>query len=259
MIPKVFGATKLDEATKDLDLDFFVLFSSEAGAFGNIGQADYATANAFMDQFAHHRDKQVLSNDRRGQTLSINWPLWKEGGMKADSSTEEMMYHFTGMAALETEAGIRSFYQGLALKQAQFMVMTGHVSRLRTLLSESISKQEASRTQVIPESVGGPGAVNPSKLREKATDLIKGLLASTLKIAVHRLRTDEPMEKYGIDSVLAMAMTQQLEKTFGSLSKTLFFEYQTIDELSRYFIDSHGKELKTILRQIGRASCRERV
>ena len=48
-----------------MDLDFFILFSSVGGAFGNPGQADYATANAFMDQFAFFRNELVHSNQRR--------------------------------------------------------------------------------------------------------------------------------------------------------------------------------------------------
>ena len=37
---KVAAAVQLDAASATLDLDFFVLFSSTAGAFGNVGQAD---------------------------------------------------------------------------------------------------------------------------------------------------------------------------------------------------------------------------
>src|SRR5882672_6305741 len=43
-----------------------------------------------------------------------------------------------------------------------------------------------------------------------------------------------------------MKLTSQLEKTFGSLSKTLFFEYQTIRELTQYFIQSHPTRLATL-------------
>src|SRR4029077_18445093 len=45
LMPKVTGTVNLDRASRDLDLDFFVLFSSIAGASGNLGQADYAAAN----------------------------------------------------------------------------------------------------------------------------------------------------------------------------------------------------------------------
>ena len=47
-------------------------------------------------------------------------------------------------------------------------------------------------------------------------------------------------EQYGIDSVLIMALTRQLEKNFGSLPKTLFFEYGNIRELAAYFNKSLG-------------------
>ncbi|MCP5003212.1 MAG: SDR family NAD(P)-dependent oxidoreductase, partial [Planctomycetes bacterium] len=57
LLPKVTGTVNLDKATRGIELDFFVLFSSGAGVMGNIGQADYSTANAFMDQFAAYRNK----------------------------------------------------------------------------------------------------------------------------------------------------------------------------------------------------------
>ncbi|MCP6756556.1 ketoreductase domain-containing protein, partial [Klebsiella pneumoniae] len=40
--PKILGAVHLDEATQSEPLDFFVMFSSLAAIFGNIGQSDYA-------------------------------------------------------------------------------------------------------------------------------------------------------------------------------------------------------------------------
>ena len=53
---KVFGAVHLDEATRDEELDFLVLFSSVAAETGNLGQADYAYANAFLGHFAELRE-----------------------------------------------------------------------------------------------------------------------------------------------------------------------------------------------------------
>ncbi len=72
----------LDEATALEKLDCFILFSSIASALGNIGQADYASANAFLDAFALKRQRHVMKGERFGQTLSIQWPLWQSGGCR---------------------------------------------------------------------------------------------------------------------------------------------------------------------------------
>ncbi|HET7093316.1 MAG TPA: SDR family NAD(P)-dependent oxidoreductase, partial [Thermomicrobiales bacterium] len=53
--PKADAAVYLDEATRDLSLDFFLLGSSTASVFGNPGQSDYAAANRFLDAFAQWR------------------------------------------------------------------------------------------------------------------------------------------------------------------------------------------------------------
>src|SRR5205823_1594919 len=62
------------------------------------------------------------------------------------------------------------------------------------------------------------------------------------------IEANAAMEQYGLNSVLVMALTSQLEEVFGSLPKTLFFEYQSLDELTTYFLECHGDRLKELLR-----------
>lgn len=59
--PKVQGAWYLHEATKDMDLDFFVFFSSLSGLNGQPGQANYAGANTYLDSFAQYRNSLGLA------------------------------------------------------------------------------------------------------------------------------------------------------------------------------------------------------
>ena len=53
--PKVQGTWALHQLTRDLPLDFLVLFSSVSSVWGSARLVDYAAANQFLDAFAHFR------------------------------------------------------------------------------------------------------------------------------------------------------------------------------------------------------------
>ncbi|MDY7989342.1 SDR family NAD(P)-dependent oxidoreductase [Paenibacillus polymyxa] len=246
LAPKVTGLVNLDQACKEIPLDFFILFSSVAGSLGNIGQADYAAANAFMDAYAKYRSTLVERAQRQGRTISVNWPLWKEGGMRIDGETEKIMEGM-GMFAMETGAGIRALYQSLASEKNQVMVLEGHASQLReTLLQQPSLNQTGDASSMIRESEMG-SVIGQDLLAEKAANYLKHLLATSIRLPARQIETDAPMEKYGIDSIMIKQLTRELEKTFGTLPKTLFFEYQNIRELSQYFLKVHQKQLIKLL------------
>jgi NAD(P)-dependent dehydrogenase (short-subunit alcohol dehydrogenase family) len=72
---KIVGLRSLLNSV-DLDrLQHLVLFSSAAGFYGNIGQADYAIANEILNKFAHQFKHQHPDT----QTISFNWGPWDSG------------------------------------------------------------------------------------------------------------------------------------------------------------------------------------
>ncbi|NEW09013.1 SDR family NAD(P)-dependent oxidoreductase [Paenibacillus sp. SYP-B3998] len=245
--PKVTGLWHIDEFTRDVNLDFIILFSSGAGESGNPGQADYAVANAFMDVYASYRNKLVEKGERRGKTLSINWPLWEKGGMHIDKEIEKIMFKNIGMIPMKTETGIKAFYKALVQENDQVMIMEGDIKKLREVFIEKESRIASSGKNEATEERRNKITVAQETLQEKAETYFKKLLSSVIKLPVNRIESDAPMEKYGIDSLVIMQMTDELEKTFGSLSKTLFFEYQNIHSITGYFIESHRDRLIELL------------
>ncbi|SYX83882.1 Amino acid adenylation domain-containing protein (fragment) [Paenibacillus alvei] len=89
-------------------------------------------------------------------------------------------------------------------------------------------------------------ALGEDQLQEKTVVHLIQLLASTALLPESRIEAGEPLEHYGIDSIMITKMTVRLEQTFGPLPKTLFFEYSTIRELAAYFVQSHRDRLNEI-------------
>ncbi|HYD79452.1 MAG TPA: SDR family NAD(P)-dependent oxidoreductase [Paucimonas sp.] len=246
--PKVAGTFNLDEACKHLDLDFMVLFSAGAAVTGNGGQADYAAANGFMDRFALYRNQLVAAGRRKGKTRAINWPLWQEGGMGVDAATQEQMLRAAGLIPMRTATGMQAFRRSLALPHAQIQVVEGDLSRLRATLFAD-EAPEASGAAAEPAHQAEPVAaagIDSGDLEEKTRNFLKKRLSSLLKLPANKIDAAAPFEKYGINSIMTMNLTNELEKTFGSLPKTLFFEYQTLAELAQYFVKSHAAQLAAL-------------
>ncbi|MBY0574709.1 MAG: SDR family NAD(P)-dependent oxidoreductase, partial [Undibacterium sp.] len=131
---KVEGVINLDQASKDIALDFFVSFSSTSGALGNLGQADYAAANSFMDAYAHYRNEKVIKGERYGRTLAVNWPLWQAGGMQVNATVIEEMTRRTGLIALSTASGCSALELSLSSDAPQVMVVEGEIGRFKASL-----------------------------------------------------------------------------------------------------------------------------
>ncbi|CBJ34757.1 type I polyketide synthase [Ralstonia solanacearum] len=266
LAPKVAGTLNLDRATAHLALDCFVLFSSASAVMGNPGQGDYALANAFMDAFAGWRNRQAAAGRRHGRTLAVNWPLWRNGGMRIDPRHEQRMAEQTGIRPLSDHGGLELLRRALADASApgQLMVLEGDTARIQAFVAEQWHEPVAMMFDA-PEAADPPAASTAQAPAEAlppaasasapadgdptnpAIRYFKQLLSQALKRPAEKIDSDGTFERYGVDSIILTELTAKLEQHFGSLPSTLLYEYQTVRELSGYFADHHREALQRLV------------
>ena len=244
--PKVRGVENLDLATLDSALDMFVLFSSNAAVTGNFGQADYACANGFMDSFAQRRNALVARQQRRGRSLSVNWPLWESGGMTVDERSKELMRSTAGIVPLATANGLDAFYKAMATRHDQMFVAEGLLDQLRPKFfalhggrparaPAAPATPVAAAQPAAPARAGGGGA-----LADIETQL-KGLISKVLKVGSANIESDQELGEFGFDSITFTEFATQIAKHYGlDFAPTAFFEHSSVAALARHLSQRVG-------------------
>ncbi|MEX3612621.1 MAG: beta-ketoacyl synthase N-terminal-like domain-containing protein, partial [Burkholderia gladioli] len=106
------------------------------------------------------------------------------------------------------------------------------LARLRQVQDEQAA-QEATRQAEKDAQPGGRLACAPAAVtREAVAQALAALYAGQSKIALEAIDPLEPLESYGIDSIVIAGMNRELGERFDGLSKTLFFEHRTLDSLA---------------------------
>ena len=104
------GSFLLHQISLEMDLDFFVMFSSMASIVGNLGQSSYSACNAFQDSLAQYR-RQVLGLPG----LAINWgPISGAGVVHRETGIAKLL-SMAGLGFIRAKDGMFSVYS-LAVK-----------------------------------------------------------------------------------------------------------------------------------------------
>lgn len=239
LAPKVKGLVFLDEASKDFPLDFFILFSSLSGSLGSIGQSDYAAANVFMDMYAGYRNRLADLSQRHGKTLSVNWPLWREGGMKVDQETEKRLVQMAGIVPMTAEKGIQALYQAFHSEANQVMVIEGDVQKIKQHMlaknaSAPIKKKE---TESMTEQVKN---IDTDSLLDKVKAMLKREVAKILKVKLETIDDHAEMTVYGFDSISMTEFTNHINRTYKlELTPTVFFDHPTIHAFGKHLSEEY--------------------
>lgn len=230
--PKLLGAIHLDELTAADPLDLFVLFSSVTSVSGSRGQTDYASANRFLDAFAARREVDRRANRRSGRTVSINWPLWAEGGMSIPAALLPRMRAATGMSPLPSTTGLAALQTTLSIDSPQVVVLYGDAAKLRENFAIQPPVAQEPTTASTPSAKAG---VTESEI----VQLLSDILSRTLKIPVADLDPEADLGEFGLDSIVAMDVLNKCEEKLGCpVDPSAVFQFPTIAQLACHLAQS---------------------
>jgi polyketide synthase PksN len=236
LAPKIKGTVNIDRALAGEDLDFFIMFSSVSAVLGNVGQCDYSYANAFMDSYAVKREKKRKENQRKGRTLSINWPLWQDGGMTVSKNEKDVMYEKVGILPMPVNQGLEAWEYCLSDKDSNISVFYGCQKKIRQALNKLTKREYNANKETIVRTT-------PEIVNEKSWEFLAETFEEILKLPKDKMAPDTRFEEYGIDSITVEQFNAKMERVFGELSKTLIYEYQTMEELTEYIAQTYSEKI----------------
>ncbi|MET8983465.1 SDR family NAD(P)-dependent oxidoreductase, partial [Streptomyces sp. NPDC004539] len=248
--PKAYGALHLHDLTANLDLDFFVLFSSASATFGAAGQGNYCAANAALDALAVERVRQ----GRPG--TAIAWGLWEEAsGMTAALGARDLeRLRRTGTRPLATAEGLALFDAALAGTQPAVTAAPFDLSALRAryreepapaLLAGVLGTPRPQRRATTRHESAGTGdfraALATLAEEDRPGRILALVVERTAQVLGHAhagdIDPEQAFKDQGFDSLTAVELRNRLTAATGlTVPATLVFDHPSPAALAEHLL-----------------------
>ncbi|MFI2620322.1 SDR family NAD(P)-dependent oxidoreductase [Streptomyces sp. NPDC018584] len=221
--PKVATALNLAALTGPHRPGTVVHFSSLTSVTGNVGQAAYGAANAFLDRLTATRP----------DWNSVNWGLWETDGM-------QMPDDGSGLRAMSPERACDALMSVLASGTRQPALYDGQTS-----LDSAPRPDAGPAAEPAPASQGASVDLSARTLRW-VRDLV------VRHSGLRHLRDDDNLLDQGLDSVASIRLSRDIETRLGvagtsRLSRAVLFEYPTVATLGAYLVETFPTELESFV------------
>ncbi len=198
---KAEGAWHLHEATHAFALEAFVCFSSIASIVPNAGQGWYGAANAFVNDLCTRRRESGLP------AHSLCWGPWAGAGM----------------AATLPQATLDAM-QALRLRPLGVDEALGLLDGLCDVDDPVLVISAGSDAQALPRQLQRslpaaprPRAVAAGASRAGLREALAAIVADVLEIdADELLRSDDPLDRFGLDSLMGVDVVERINADFGA-------------------------------------------
>jgi acyl transferase domain-containing protein/acyl carrier protein len=246
--PKIGGAWVLHELTRDVPLDFLVLFSSTSALWGAQTLGHYAAANSFLDAFAHYRHALGLP------CVSINWGTWDE--MRLTTAEDRESYQQFGLSPMSSPQALAILGEILGTSEMTQIAVAAvdwrslkplyEARRARPFLADvdalptGSTRAASQRVQQRPPLLALlESAADSAERHTIIFDHVRAEVARTLHVV--RPQGIDPhtgLFDLGMDSLMSVELKSKLEVSVGRpLPSTLTFNYSTVSALATYLAD----------------------
>ncbi|MBQ7456200.1 MAG: SDR family NAD(P)-dependent oxidoreductase [Desulfovibrio sp.] len=214
--PKVGGAFALDAASRDLPLDFFVVYSSVTTLVGNPGQVNYVAANMVMESLMSYRRSLGLPG------LAIGWGAIADCGMLSrDTKTMEGLVARTGIVPLTAKDAFACLSTLSCSCPTTTFIFTadwrtlGHLPLLVdprfAALTTQLAIAESERQSIFDQIQG----LSPEKAHDVVLGAVIATIARVVRTSPKTIAADRPLQSLGIDSLMGVELGLALEELLG--------------------------------------------
>jgi NAD(P)-dependent dehydrogenase (short-subunit alcohol dehydrogenase family) len=257
MAPKTLGTWNLHIASKNMALDFFVMFSSWESLLGAQDLGHYVAANQFIDVIAHYRKSLGLA------ATSLNWGTWDV----IRNVSEELQREFerSGLRPISSASAFTAMYRAAVAGTTQLAVANVDWQKLKPLYeirrsrpilefasnlaqpfaahispiadgsaNQAIAEQSAHGTESPRANIRAELLRCPTGERiHRLECYVAGILAAVIGTPGDQLAYSTATDELGLDSLMALEARNQVNAELGTdVPVVRFLQGLTITELA---------------------------
>ncbi len=201
---KANGAWYLHEATQHSALDYFVVSSSVASAFGSPGQLNYCAANAFLDGLMAYRKQNGLPG------LAFNMGAVAEAGMASRDAHVLRIAKAGGMPAISALFAFSGLDYALRQMKNETHLITALFKRIPwTLDHPDYMRFGSLMNNQDCFSIGGGGQITPEGITAQIVAKVSELCGHE-EIDIH-----EPFASFGLNSISVSELSAFVNSQFN--------------------------------------------